>query len=119
MALREKQARFEKRAQTLKETEDRISSMQSEISRLKEQLHQEEIQRLLKEQSVSELQGRIRSLEESEKGLEAMVREKQEAILGESRTLEGQKQRTRKYSEKVGAIKMEFQQRFKPMGCNN
>ena len=56
---------------------------------LKEQLHQEEIQRLLKEQSVSELQGRIWSLEESEKGLEAMVREKKEAILGESRTLEG------------------------------
>ena len=60
-----------------------------------------ENEKLLHKQSVRELEAQIKSHEGSMKGMEVMLREKEESLLESSKALTTQKQRTHKLADKV------------------
>ena len=60
-----------------------------------------ENEKLLHKQSVRKLEAQIKSHEGSMKGMEVMLREKEESLLESSRALTTQKQRTHKLADKV------------------
>ena len=62
---------------------------------------QGEIQALLHKQSVEDLEAQIKNLEENVIGLEAKLREKQDALLDGSRALKTQRQKTHRVTDKV------------------
>lgn len=101
LSLHERLARFEKRSAVLKDKEDRFSSIQGETDSLRDQLHQEEIKKLLQEQAVKDLHSRIRSLEDHQRGLENMLREKQDSALEMTKTLKQYKHKIHKLDDKV------------------
>ena len=77
------------------------AATEEEAASLREKLHEEKTQRLLKEQAASSLQEKVQDLEERQAGLEMIIREK-EAARAESETLaKEQKLKAQKSKEKV------------------
>lgn len=97
--LQERCVQSEQQAAALKVREN--SSAVQENSTLRKQLQQAELQTHLKEQETRDLEAKVQSLEENQRGLELMLREKQEAALESAKSLKQQKHKTHKLADKV------------------
>jgi predicted S18 family serine protease len=74
---------------------------ESEVTSLREQLHQEKMQKMLNAQAVTNLEGRVAGLEEQLVALEAQLREKQNALLESDARTREQKNKAQKSKDKV------------------
>ena len=81
--------------------EGRLSVAQEETGTLKEALQKERLEKMLKERTIQELERKIKSLEDHQKGLEVILREKQDTEIESERKLKNLKQRAYKATEKV------------------
>ena len=99
VALQERcvQAEQQASAQVAREA----SSAVQETTSLRQQLRQVEVQSRLKDQATHDLETKVQSLEENQRGLELMLREKQEACLESAKSLKHQKHKTHKLADKV------------------
>ena len=91
--LRDKVVQLEKKA-----------TAEEEIALLREQFNQEKIEKLLKAQEVSALQERVAALEETQSELEAMIREKQDALHQSERLIKEQSNEVQKAMDKVSSL---------------
>ncbi len=101
-SLREKMPMLEGRAAAEKET-----------TSLREQLQEEKMQRMLKEQAASSLQERVQDLDERQVGMERLVREKEAAraeseALAREYKLKAQKSKDKVHMCSVTSIKDTF-----------
>ncbi len=83
-----------------KEVERNIS-MENEMAALREQLHHEKTQKLLKEQAISSMQEKMDGLEETRLRLETTLREKQREVYEGEVAVREQKRKAQKAKEKV------------------
>ena len=81
--------------------EGRLSVAQEETGTLKEALQKERLEKMLKERTIQELERKIKSLEDHQKGLEVILREKQDTEIESEKKLKNLKQRAYKATEKV------------------
>ena len=81
--------------------EGRLSVAQEETGTLKEALQKERLEKMLKERTIQELERKIKSLEDHQKGLEVILREKQDTEIESERKHKNLKQRAYKATEKV------------------
>ena len=81
--------------------EGRLSAAQEKTGTLKEALQKERLEKTLKERTVQELERKIKSLEDHQKGLEVILREKQDAEIESEGKLKSLKQKAYRAAEKV------------------
>lgn len=81
--------------------EGRLSVIQEETVTLKEALQKEHLEKTLKERTVQELERKVKSLEDHQKGLEVILREKQDTEIESDRKLKSLKQKVYRAAEKV------------------
>lgn len=82
-------------------TLEKKASSESEVVSLREQLQEEKLQKLLNGQTVSNLQEKVASLEEQRKGLEALLREKQNTLSSSETSAREQKNKAQKSKDRV------------------
>ncbi len=83
---------------------ERKALSESEVTSLRDQLHQEKLQKLLHGQTISSLQEKLASLEETVFRMEVTLREKQNALLDSERAGREHKAKAQKSKEKVKLI---------------
>lgn len=81
--------------------EGRLSVAQEETGTLKEALQKERLEKTLRERTVQELERKVKSLEDHQRGLEVILREKQDAEIESERKLKSLKQKAHRATEKV------------------
>lgn len=84
--------------------EGRLSIVQEETGTLKEALQKERLEKTLKERTIQELERKVKSLEDHQKGLEVILREKQDTEIESERKLKSLKQRAYRATEKVDSL---------------
>lgn len=85
----------------MREQEGRLLAMQEETHRLTETLQKEELGRLQREQTIEELNKKIKSLENKQHALKLALREKEEREAAEDEKVKQLKLKSHKLSEKV------------------
>lgn len=78
-----------------------MSVAQEETGTLKEALQKECLEKTLRERTIQELERKIKSLEDHQKGLEIILRGKQDAEIESERKLKNLKQKAYRAAEKV------------------
>ena len=81
--------------------EGRLSAAQEETGTVKEALQKERLENTLRERTIQELERKIKSLEDHQRGLEVILREKQDAEIESDRKFKSLKQKTHRATEKV------------------
>ena len=81
--------------------EGRLSVAQEETGTLKEALQKEHLEKTLRDRTIQELERKIKSLEDHQKGLEVILREKQDTETESERKLKSLKQKAYRATEKV------------------
>jgi predicted RNase H-like nuclease (RuvC/YqgF family) len=78
-----------------------LSVAQEEVGTLKEALQKERLEKTQREGAVQELQRKVKGLEDHQKGLEVLLRDKQDTEVENERKLKSLRQRAYRATEKV------------------
>ena len=81
--------------------EGRLSAAQEETGSLKEALQKEYLEKMLSKQTIQELERKVKSLEDHQRGLEVILREKQDTEIESDRKFKNLKQKAHRATEKV------------------
>lgn len=80
---------------------ERKASDGEEVVSLREQLHEEKLQKMLKEQALANLEDKVSGLTERQLSLEALLREKQGALQDSESLIREQKTKAQRSKDKV------------------
>ena len=81
--------------------ERRLSEAHKESCSLKAALQKEQLEKKLREHNVLELERKVKVMEDQQKGLEVILKEKQDTEIEKDRKLSSLKQKAHRANEKV------------------